>query len=295
MQTATQIKSTHRPGVPGPTCLPAHGAGDREETTWTGEPVLMAVGVGKMASAPKARQWGHPNLTKANQRGTHANRRKIYQAGNCPTSIRTAGLTGNAHASALHADRSSEAQDRPPAIDCRSRATSRHQSNRDRYDSSGDGCGSFGADAASQASKRGTPSHTGRLARRRLSGSDVGTAHERVASTASFTILERAASEILKVISGPLSRYVSRSCLRNVGGGLGQLGPVFVPVIGPHLLKRYPPTGQPENLLTMFSRNPSGLPVADCSSLNAQLLCEFHAPPQQRARRVHRVIRTLVR
>lgn len=45
MQIATHIKNTHRPDAPGRTHLPVRAAGDREETTGTGWPELMAVGV----------------------------------------------------------------------------------------------------------------------------------------------------------------------------------------------------------------------------------------------------------
>lgn len=38
-------KSTHRPDAPGSKRFPARATGDREETTGTGWPVLMAVGV----------------------------------------------------------------------------------------------------------------------------------------------------------------------------------------------------------------------------------------------------------
>lgn len=44
MQIATHIKSTHRPGQPGAVRFPAQDTSDREETTGTGWPELMAVG-----------------------------------------------------------------------------------------------------------------------------------------------------------------------------------------------------------------------------------------------------------
>lgn len=45
MQIAAHIKNTHRPGQPGAVRFPAQDTSDREETTGTGWPELMAVGV----------------------------------------------------------------------------------------------------------------------------------------------------------------------------------------------------------------------------------------------------------
>jgi len=60
---------------------------------------------------------------------------------------------------------------------------------------------------------------------------------------------------LIGVISSPLPCYGFSSCLRKVGGGLGQFRPVLMPIKRPHLLNRHSATGERIDGATVFRRD----------------------------------------
>jgi hypothetical protein len=200
-------KNTHRPVAPGSAHLPVRVADDREETTGTGAPELMAVGVKTgTGEPPRSGQWELLTTTNATKRGTHENRNEHHAV----------VYRGRLGANPKKRHNRAQLLARPE----RSTGTTRHGA-------------VWGAAVCGAGSGVGVHRDWPTLAP--VHGARHATERRTVSITCAWSDRESIDIDWLSFISRPL-RYVFSSWLRRLIGGLGQIGPVLVPVIWTQLL-----------------------------------------------------------
>lgn len=200
-------KNTHRPVAPGSAHLPVRVASDREETTGTGAPELMAVGVKTGTGEPPiSGQWELLTTTNATRRGTRKNENRT-RATHFAQSHRTIkwahdGHTGGGFVTHRH----------PPQP--------RSFSQRRRK-------GVGGSDRCLPAFTTCERTDAGGYA---ICGEDAlgcPTAEYAAHWSKRWSIKSRRVNEL--AISRPLPSRAFASCLRGLGMGLGQIGCVLQP------------------------------------------------------------------